>query len=112
MKVGLDIDGTITAMPWLFKILTEGLRKDGHQIIILTFRDLSFKEETEKMLDEMGVIYDKIFYGKLVIDPEWKAKIVIDENIDVVFEDNSEVLAAMPATVVNCLIIPPWPYRS
>jgi len=112
MKVGLDIDGTITAMPWLFRVLSRGLRAEGHEVYVITFRSPSFKEETEEMLQAMGVVYDKIFYGQQIVDPEWKGKIAQEVGLDVMFEDDVSVLAQMPATVVTCQVKSGWPFRS
>lgn len=102
MKVGIDIDETITEVPWFFKSLCEGLKKDGHEIFILTFRHPDMKEDTEKMLKDMSINYDKIFYGEGLLDYKLKAKIVDDNLINVMIDDNPEVLKAMPISV-TCL---------
>ena len=46
MKIGIDIDGTITAAPPLFSVLTRALRKEGHEVVIVTFRDKGYRPET------------------------------------------------------------------
>lgn len=112
MNVGLDIDGTITSMPWLFKILSQGLKKEGHRVVIITFRGEFIKEQTEEMLREMGVVYDKIYYGQNIVDPEWKGKIAAEENLNVIFEDDISVLSKMPATTVLCQVFGNWPYHN
>jgi len=102
VKVGIDIDETITEAPWFFKALCGGLKKDGHEVFILTFRHKEMKKETEQMLEDLGIVYDKVFYGEGLIDYDLKAEIAEKHGINVMIDDNRAVLQAMPLTV-TCL---------
>jgi len=92
MNVGIDIDGTITAIPPLFSILTKALRKEGHKVFIVTFRHELCKEETEQELKEMGIEYDKLVMGDQTLNFTWKAKQVVKHKLEAFFEDNQEVI--------------------
>jgi uncharacterized HAD superfamily protein len=94
MKVGVDIDGTITDYPEFFSTL---IRSDIFEIHIITGRDPSWHEETISDLDKFGISkFEKIHYAN-----DWsdKGKICVDNNIKVLFEDMDEFIASIPDSV-------------
>ena len=106
MNVGLDIDGTITAEPEMFSILSRGLKEKGHNVYILTFRHEEYRDSTEAELKEMGIVHDGLYMGENIIDLALKAKIAKELNLDILFEDNEDVLRTMPKSV-RCISV--WP---
>lgn len=102
MKIGIDIDGTITAFPPLFSIMTKALRKDGHEVYIVTFRHSEMRQETENDLKAMGIEYDKLIMYNHTINLEWKAKQVVKYGLEAFFEDSAEVIDAIKAASPYC----------
>ena len=95
MIVGLDMDGTITKHPDLFRILTKGLKAEGHSVHIITCRIED--EFTRKELSEIGILYDKLHLMpeqnlKRHTVGQWKKSVCKREGIDILFEDSGDVL--------------------
>lgn len=68
------------------KEVIELLRKDGHELIVITARGHDFsamRQEGEKILDRAGITFDKYYWG---IDD--KVKIGKQEGIDLMIEDS------------------------
>ena len=63
MNFGIDIDGTITANPELFSILSRAIRRDGGQVHIVSSRtrDDDVMEATQLELRRHGIVYDHIY---------------------------------------------------
>ena len=62
MKIGIDLDNTITASKdsvEFFRVITHLLIPE-HDIVILTNRDESDRENTEQELDVLGIRYNKM----------------------------------------------------
>ena len=102
MKIGIDIDGTITAIPLLFKIMTPALRREGHQVFIVTFRHEGHRKETAEELKDMGIEYDKLVMGNQVANFPWKAKQVVKYDLDAFFEDSAEVIEEIKKVRPHC----------
>jgi uncharacterized HAD superfamily protein len=102
MKIGIDIDGTITAAPPLFSVLTRALRKEGHEVVIVTFRDKGHRKETEEELETLGVEYDKLVMGNQIANFPWKAKQVMKYDLDAFFEDSAEVIEEIKKVKPHC----------
>jgi uncharacterized HAD superfamily protein len=87
LKVGLDIDGTLTEAPKVFRKLT-----DGTKLILITGRPESNRKETESYLKSNKIRPDKLFMYPDDADPdgvaEWKADLVTSEGIDIMFDNN------------------------
>jgi hypothetical protein len=64
MNVGIDIDDTITAIPELFKELTNSFKAKGHKIHIITSRtdEKEARIVTEKELSELGIVYNYLYF--------------------------------------------------
>jgi hypothetical protein len=72
MIVGLDIDGTITAAPEFFRMLSEAVYRDGGKVIIVSARSNSSISRTETIaeLRQLGIPY-----SKLILLPEGAAMV-------------------------------------
>ena len=95
MRVGIDMDFTITALPELFKLLTKALIVSGHEVHIVTYRDEG--KHTEEELTNFGISFTKIHLPPAGASPEkWKADVAREIGLDIMFDDSPEVLAALP----------------
>lgn len=95
MKIGIDLDNTITASKdsvEFFRVITHLLIPE-HDIVILTNRDESDRENTEQELDVLG-----IRYNKLVLTAD-KAGYILKNGIQFLFEDTDEYFLEIPETV-------------
>ena len=106
MNIGIDIDGTITAAPEFFACLTKALFADGHNVHILTFRAHSMKEQTEKLLKDIGIKYHGLHFVENFVDLSLKARWADKLDLDMVMEDRINVLGAMPSNVQKFWLIP------
>ncbi|TVS00833.1 MAG: hypothetical protein EA423_10905 [Phycisphaerales bacterium] len=103
MVVPLGIDGTIHRHPEFFAHLSESLISAGHRIVVITFREN--EAETAAVLDAWGVRYHEQIVNDLdeqlsVGVLEWKGVVCTRLGVDVFFEDDTEVLAHAPPSVV------------
>jgi hypothetical protein len=94
LKVGLDMDDTITYCPEFFSLMTNAL-KDVVEIHIITNREQTLESEagTRKELEELN-----IYYTHLVIT-ENKAEYILKEDITVYFDDTDEYFLTLPESV-------------
>lgn len=60
MKIGLDLHGIINTHPSFFSALTQSLKKDNHEIHILTGSHLK-ENKIEEELKNYGIAYTHIF---------------------------------------------------
>jgi len=95
MRIALDIDGVISAYPQFFAALTNGL-KGKAEIFILSNRDPSeqARRETEKELEKWG-----IWFEHLIISGQ-KSKVILENGIQVVFENEDEQFQDVPKSVM------------
>jgi hypothetical protein len=59
LKIGLDIHGVIDRQPELFSYITHNLKKDNHEVHILTGSHI-----TDEIVDELkgyGIVWDNLF---------------------------------------------------
>jgi uncharacterized HAD superfamily protein len=101
MKVALDIDGTISEHPEFFSVLSIALRRAGHQVVVLTYRDPERIEATKAALVAWRVEFDE-----LVIAPSLEAKGALcgSLGVDLFFDDQDECIATVPANVLVCKV--------
>ncbi len=59
IKVGIDIHGVINKDPEFFSMFTHRLKAKGHEIHILTGRELS--DDLFNRIDNFGIRYDNVF---------------------------------------------------
>ena len=93
MKIAVDIDGTITAYPEFFGLFTKAMTKAGCEIHILTDRERETENGIAEELEHYGIRYHKI---KITGN---KAEYIIDERIEVLFEDTDEYFLSLPEEV-------------
>lgn len=93
MKIGIDLDGTITAYPKIFELFTESWKSFGHEIHIVTDRKEGTEDQVQKLLEEC-----RISYGHIKITGN-KAAYIMQEGIEVLFEDTDEYFLGMPESV-------------
>jgi hypothetical protein len=110
MKIGLDLDFTITTVPEFFAVISKALMDVGHEVHVITFRDASSREETRRELVEMGINFSGLHLPSDTVSsaPDWKAEVAKDIGLDIMFEDSPENLAAMPDGVINFLVCDPF----
>jgi len=94
LKIGLDLDGTISYCPTFFSLLTNAL-KDVVEIHIITDREQTSQSEegTKKELEEFG-----IYYHHLIITDN-KVDYILKEGITVHFDDTDEYFVTLPEKV-------------
>ena len=106
MIVGLDIDGTISKHPELFRILSKALRNEGHSVHIVTCR--MEPEHTEKDLESWGIEYDRLHLIPVQTDlsvADWKRKVCEDEGLDFLFDDSPDVLISTPGRTHSIFVM-------
>ena len=84
MRFAFDVDGVITEMPELFSVLTSALKASGHEVLIVTDFDETFRKYREDELQKLGIVYDE-----LIITPH-KEKLFKERAIDFAFDDDVE----------------------
>lgn len=108
MRLGLDMDGTITADPRFFALLSQTVQAIGGKVYIITLRESYFEDMTRAQLDAIGIKYNRLLMRpdglSLEEGPAWKARVVKALGIGCMFEDSPENLAAMPGTVTKFLV--------
>lgn len=79
---------TINALPRkdVVEIITK-LRKKGNEIYIITARDYEFHDNPYKLSEEW-LNRNNIEYDKLIVDARDKAKVCLEEKIDVFIDDS------------------------
>jgi len=97
IKIGIDIDGTITASLeslMFFQVLTEMIRERA-EIFIITNREEGEQSyrETEEELKELGIKCDH-----LIITSNKKASI-LENKITIYFDDSDEYFQYLPREV-------------
>jgi hypothetical protein len=99
MRIGLDLDGTILAIPAFFSILSHAMEKEGSEVHIITYRDN--RRGAEEALRESGIAYTALHLPQgLGVEPEvWKREVALQLDLDIMVDDSPVVLAAMPEKV-------------
>jgi len=110
MNVCFDIDGTITAHPEFFRLLSHAVRKSGGEVFIVTSRTrtIETKRATRKELSELGIIYSHLYILRDQIEAEricpfsnfdWYQKFLFQKlvyckanHVDIYFDDETKVI--------------------
>ncbi len=103
LKVGIDLDDTITYCTSFFSMMTNAM-KDMVEIHIITNREQTPENEAviTKELDELG-----IFYHHLVVTGK-KAEYILEKGITVLFDDTDEYFLNLPESVKVFKMREPW----
>ena len=60
MKIGLDMDDTITAMPEFWSVITQSLMKCGHEVFVITDSHENWREFKLNWLDEHNIAFKEM----------------------------------------------------
>ena len=93
MKIGVDLDATITAYPEFFSVFTKAMARKGHEIHIITNRPPGTEEFIAAELAEYRITYHVV---KITRE---KADYILAEGISVLFDDMDEYFVDLPETV-------------
>ena len=94
MKIALDLDNTITAYPLFFSLFSKAMKQVGCQIYIITNREPNTENEIKNELDKLKITYDFI---KITAN---KADYILEQKINVFFEDTDEYFIDLPQEVL------------
>ena len=99
MKIGIDIDGTITEARQFFSFLTHVLLESGHEVHIISYR-----EDTREQIRQELKVYNVRYTDIHLPQPNdamdvWKGKLAEKLDLDIMFDDSPEVLDKMPLKV-------------
>jgi len=81
MKIGIDLDGTISEYPEFFALFTRAMSDAGCKIYVITDRPPGSEKYVVQELKEYGITYHCI---KITSD---KAAFIEDHGIEVLFDD-------------------------
>lgn len=101
MKIGLDLDFTISELPQFFAILSKALIAEGHEVHIITYREKFDTGNTIIELNDYGIAYTQLHipdHNNTLTMEAWKAEIA-KIGLDLMIDDSPEVLHAMPPNV-------------
>jgi len=110
VNVCFDVDGTVTAQPEFFSLLSHAVKESGGDVFIVTSRTrtIETKRATREELKELGIVYDHLFilhdrteaericpFGNL----DWYEKYIFQKTIyckanhvDIYFDDEEKVI--------------------
>ena len=93
MNIAIDLDDTITYAPETFAALTQMLGRKNY-IYIITNRNPDTRANTVKELEDFRIVYDNLI---LTAD---KKKAILENEIDIFFEDTDEYFLDLPEEVL------------
>lgn len=93
LKIGVDLDGTISEYPEFFRVFTRAMATAGCRIHVITDRPPGTERQVGRELGEYGITYDVV---KITSD---KAGYILDEGIGVLFDDMDRYFRELPADV-------------
>ena len=102
MRIGINLDETITALPAWFSLLSKAVVSSGHEIHVITSREPGTESEIKAELARYGIQYTDLHVPTGSVDPAtWKSTLAGELSLDLMIEDSPEVLAKMPATTAR-----------
>ena len=126
MKIQLDIDGTLDRSPGFFRWLSTSLRKDGHDVLIVTSRVESpgNRLATERQLEGWKISYDTLILSPPPDDLDEKklpkdlhpahrqfiTKVFVarDDKVDILFDDCGITAELFKRYLPKVLVFRPW----
>lgn len=93
LKIGVDLDGTISEYPEFFKLLTRAMAGAGCEVYIITDRAPGTETEVRGELQKYGITYHVI---KITRE---KAGYILNEGISVLFDDVDDYFLELPEEV-------------
>ncbi len=100
MIIAIDLDNTISDAPEFFSVVATALVDAGHEVHIITYREVGTHDDVRAELREFGIRYTQLHLPQSDCSaPEWKAELAVKLGVDVMIEDSPEVLSRMPSTV-------------
>lgn len=108
MRIGIDLDETISALPTWFAFLSKAVVSAGHEIHVITNREPGSESEVIAELAEHGVEYSKVHVPTTNVDPpSWKGELARGLELDLMIDDSPEALAKMPAKTARFWLCDP-----
>ncbi|WP_146663540.1 hypothetical protein [Anaerohalosphaera lusitana] len=93
MKIGVDLDGTVSEYPEFFSFMTRALVSACARVHVITDRPIGTEWQVAKELEGYGVVWDEI-----VITGD-KAGFIAREGVEVLFDDVDQYFEAVPQSV-------------
>ena len=108
MRIGIDLDETISALPEWFSLLTKAVVTSGHEIAIVAYREAGTEPAIIAELEGHGVSFTGLHVPAESVDPPtWKSHLAEKLKLDLMIEDSPEVLARMPARTARLWLCDP-----
>jgi hypothetical protein len=93
LKIGLDLDGTISEYPKFFSLFTKVMAEAGCKIYVITDRVPGTEAQVTRELQRHGITHHVI---KITAD---KASYILDEAITVLYDDKDDYFVGLPEEV-------------
>lgn len=102
LRIGLDLDDTITAAPALFSRLTDTLLGAGCEVHIVTYRPDSSPDAVARDLTDLGIRWTHIHLPRGFDTPPhlWKRATAAAAALDLLIDDDPGVIDAVASTTV------------
>ena len=110
MRIGFDIDDTMSRHWPFFSLITRALVHDGHEVIVITFR--SDRQLAAEELSERGILWSELVVAdQAEIDTigfaQWKGEICRRRGVELFFDDMPEVINHLPESTVGMMSVLP-----
>jgi len=92
LKIGIDLDDTITHAPEFFSLLTQSVA-NAAEIHIITRRFPGTESQVSEELIKLGIVFHKIRIT------DQKSKYILAEGISIYFDDTDEYFQDLPESV-------------
>ncbi len=93
LKIGVDLDGTISEYPGFFRLFTRVMAQAGCKIYIITDRRPGTEAEIGAELERHDITYHVIKITSA------KARYILDEGVSVLFDDVDDYFLELPEKV-------------
>lgn len=108
MRIGLDLDETISALPAFFSVISQALVAAGHEVHVITYREPGTEDGVRAELAGHGIAFTDVHLpARGDLPAPWKASVAGRLGLELMFEDSPENLAAMPPGVGRMWLVDP-----